>query len=98
MASSLVTNTLPPLARSATIDLPQRFAATVGLILCMVAFWMLQHPYEGLVHDSLLYSLGALARVHPESLGHDVFLSVGSQDRFTVFSPLAASLIRLIGL
>lgn len=73
-------------------------AALVGLGLCIAAFWMLQHPYEGIVHDSLLYAFQALARLHPESLSHDIWLSVGVQDRYSVFSPLAAALVHAVGL
>ena len=71
---------------------------SVGLAFCIFAFWMLQHPYEGLVHDSILYSFMALARLHPESLGHDVFLSQGSQDQYTMFGPIAAPVIGALGL
>lgn len=77
---------------------PAKLCAGAGLILCIVAFWMLEHPYEGIVHDSILYAFSALARLHPESLGHDVYLSLGVQDRYTVFSPLAASVMRPLGL
>ncbi|HEY4210555.1 MAG TPA: hypothetical protein VGM84_03660 [Steroidobacteraceae bacterium] len=59
---------------------------------------MLQHPYEGLVHDSTLYSFMALARLHPDSLGHDVFLSQGSQDQYTLFGPIAALVFNAVGL
>ena len=72
--------------------------AAAGLLLCIIAFWMLQHNYEGIVHDSLLYAFQALARLHPDSLGHDIYLRVGVQDRFTIFSPLAAALIHEVGL
>jgi hypothetical protein len=58
---------------------------------------MLVHPYEGIFHDANLYTLQALARLHPESLTQDVFLHFGSQDRFTLFSPLYAAAIRLLG-
>jgi hypothetical protein len=58
---------------------------------------MLVHPYEGIFHDANLYTLQALARLHPDSLGQDVFLRFGSQDRFTLFSPLYAAAIRLLG-
>lgn len=72
--------------------------ATAGLLLTIAAFWMLEHPYEGIVHDSILYAFAALARLHPASLGHDVYLRLGVQDRFTLFSPIAASIIRIVGL
>ena len=72
--------------------------ALLALGTCALAFWMLQHPYEGIIHDSVLYSFSALARLHPESLGHDIFLASGSQDRYTLFSPIAAAIMRVIGL
>jgi hypothetical protein len=58
---------------------------------------MLAHPYLGLFHDANLYTLQALARLHPDTLAHDVFLGFGSQDRFTIFSPLYAAAIRWLG-
>ncbi len=72
-------------------------AAFIGLALCILALWLLQHPYGGLIQDSVLYAVAASARLHPESLGHDIFLSHGSQDQYTVFSPVVAQFIRLIG-
>lgn len=58
---------------------------------------MLVHPYEGIFHDANLYTLQALARLHPVSLVQDVFLHFGSQDRFTLFSPAYAAGIQLLG-
>jgi hypothetical protein len=75
-----------------------RPVAMAGLVLCIAAFWMAQHPYERIVHDSILYAFSALARLYPSSLGRDIYLTVGIQDRFTIFSPLVAPLIRIIGL
>jgi len=87
----------PPRAGdSAGVQVDRR--AFLGLILVITAFWMVQHAYEGVVHDSMLYAFAALARLHPESLGHDVFLRLGTQDRFTVFSPIAAVFIEHLGL
>ena len=67
------------------------------MLLCVTA-WMLSHSYLGLFHDSGLYTLQALARLNPLSLSQDVFLQLGSQDRFTVFSPLYAAAGRWLGL
>lgn len=71
--------------------------AFLGLVFFVIAFWMIQHPYVRIVHDSILYTFAALARLHPHSLGHDVYLTLGVQDRYTIFSPLIAPLIRLLG-
>src|ERR1035438_3147834 len=59
---------------------------------------MLSHSYLGLFHDAGLYTLQALARLSPPSLNQDVFLQLGSQDRFTVFSPLYAGAGRWLGI
>ncbi len=60
-------------------------------LLC-VGIWCLSHGYQGLFHDAGLYALQALAHRYPDFLSRDVFLRFGSQDRFTVFSPLVAGL------
>jgi hypothetical protein len=70
----------------------------VALACLCVAFWMLIHPYRGLEHDSVLYTVLALARLHPAALGHDLFVRYGAQDRYTIFSPLYAAAIRAAGL
>lgn len=72
-----------------------RAIGLASLGLSVFAAWMVLHPYWGITHDSILYSLLALAHVHPEGLSNDVFLRFGSQDRFTVFSPLFAAMIRI---
>jgi hypothetical protein len=68
-------------------------------VLCLcVLVWSLSHGYHGIVHDARLYTLQALAYLYPESLSADVFLKYGSQDRFTVFSPLYAAAAKLVGI
>jgi hypothetical protein len=67
-------------------------------VLCVLAAWLLQHPYAGIAHDSVLYTLLALERLHPAALGTDVFLRFGSQDRYTIFSPLYSQSIALLGM
>lgn len=66
------------------------------LMLCVLT-WALSHPYRGLIHDARLCTLQAMAQLHPETLASDVFLRFGSQDAYTVFSPLHAGVIRFAG-
>ncbi|MDQ2641374.1 MAG: hypothetical protein M3Y79_12460 [Pseudomonadota bacterium] len=58
---------------------------------------MLLHPYHGVVHDARLYTIQALSHLHPELYGNDVFVRFGSQDDFTLFSPIYAWAITLVG-
>lgn len=72
--------------------------AISGLGLAVLTVWMVQHPYADIVHDSVLYCLLALARLHPDPLAQDIFLRFGSQDRFTLFSPAFAWLVGQVDL
>jgi hypothetical protein len=67
------------------------------MVLLWALTWALSHPYKGIFHDAQLYTLQALSHLNPDSLSHDVFLRFGSQDRFTLFSPLYAVVIHWIG-
>lgn len=68
------------------------------LFLLLLAIWLLGHPYQGMLHDATLYAVQALFHLHPERYGHDLFFLYGSQDEFTLFTPLYATLIDLLGL
>jgi hypothetical protein len=74
----------------------RKLGLAVVLLLC-VSTWALAHGYRGIEHDACLYTLQALARLRPDSLAQDVFLRFGSQDRFTLFSPIYAALIGRLG-
>ena len=82
---------------NATSTSPSRFGLWVALLLCL-ATWAVSHGYQGLFHDARLYTLQALAHAHPESLSQDVFLKFGSQDSFTVFSPVYTTAMRELGI
>ncbi len=85
-------------APAAPSDVIRMKLAGVGMGLFVLAAWVLHHPYGGLAHDSILYTLLALVRLHPDTLSHDIFLRFGSQDSYTVFGPLYAAAIRLLDL
>jgi len=72
--------------------------AMVALGCLTVAFWILIHPYRGIIHDSTLYTVLALSRLHPAALGHDLFVRYGAQDHYTIFGPIYAAAIRAFGL
>jgi hypothetical protein len=74
------------------------WAGALLVLGTVLAAYVLLHPYSGIVHDARLYTLQALGRLYPFSVGQDVFLRFGSQDQFTIFSPAYAALCSLIGI
>jgi hypothetical protein len=89
MPAAIPLDAEPPTASNSRI-LDSRLEVALLLMLCAIT-WCLSHGYLGIFHDARLYSLQALARLYPSSVGKDVFLRFGSQDRFTLFSPLFAA-------
>src|SRR5882672_12559773 len=71
--------------------------ATLSLALMLVTLWLLVRGYHGLTGDGQIYAFQALARIHPQ-LTTDLYLQNTSQDQFTIFSPLYAWFIGLLGL
>ena len=70
-----------------------------GLALAAIAaLWMLGHPYNGLWHDSRLYTAQALFHLHPDTYRNDLFFVFGSQDKYSVFGALYALVIASWGL
>jgi hypothetical protein len=69
----------------------------VPLLLLVAMAWLLAHPWTGLWHDGRLYAVQALRRLHPENFQHDLYFLYGSQDAFTLFSPLFAACIAAFG-
>jgi hypothetical protein len=100
MESALTPQTRNDALNSETVQsrestVPARLALA-AMALFALATWMLQHPYIGLRHDAAIYVLLALARSHPDTLATDVFLRFGSQDQYTLFSPLYSAAISLL--
>jgi hypothetical protein len=65
--------------------------------LAITTLWCLLRGYQGLDGDAQIYAFQALARIN-RPLSTDLYLQNTSQDEFTVFSPLYATLIRALGL
>src|SRR5215813_3338400 len=74
-----------------------RALPTVALFCAFVSVWIVQNPTFGVIHDSQIYLIQALGRLQPDPFAQDIFLRYGSQDSYTVFSPLFAAAIHLFG-
>jgi hypothetical protein len=62
-----------------------------------VALWLFTHPFLGLSNDGALYALMALNWLHPDVFSSDLFVRFGSQDQFSIFSPLYGWLVGRVG-
>lgn len=76
---------------------PQELLRTASLILLVLICWLVGHRYRALGYDAQLYAFQALAHINP-ALRNDLFVLNSSQDHYTVFSPVYAFFIRLMGL
>ncbi|HEV7158619.1 MAG TPA: hypothetical protein VGN38_09725 [Caulobacteraceae bacterium] len=72
-------------------SLDKRAAAVAGL--SGVAIWLLTRRYDGIHNDAALYALMALAWRDPARFASDLFVRFGSQDPFSIFSPIYSSAI-----
>ncbi len=62
------------------------------------AIFLIARPYDGIVHDGILYTVQALYRLYPENYSHDPFFAFGSQDKYTIFPAFHALWIRYLGI
>ena len=69
-------------------ELPSIRMLPVALLI--TGLYLFLHPYQGLIHDARLYTLQALNHLHPDLYSNDVFLKYGSQDSYTLFTPVYA--------
>lgn len=72
-------------------------AVAIALTLMLVVLWALMHHYQGFARDGELYAVQASARLNP-AMRADVYLANSSQDRYSIFSLVYASLISALGL
>lgn len=85
-------------------SIPDRSPATrTSLDATAIAFlfgvWLLCRPYEGFIHDGILYAGQALRHLHPEIFDGDLFFAgAASQDDFTVFGWVYGTLAGTLGL
>lgn len=73
-------------------------SATVLCALSFATLFLLAHPYRGIWHDAILYTVQAVRDAHPEHFKHDLFFEFGSQDDWTLYGKLYEKLIGLIGI
>lgn len=87
-----------PYLMSSELRRPEPGRAWAVLMLAL-ALWGLNHAYVGMFeHDARVYSLLVWHWLSPEAYARDPFFLFGSQDRYSVFTPVYGSLAALVGL
>lgn len=69
----------------------------LAAMLALLAFTLLAHPYQGVFHDGILYFGQVLLNTRVPELGRDIFFQGGSQDRYSIYSPLMGFLYEHAG-
>jgi hypothetical protein len=77
---------------------PNDSGVGVSGFLLILALWVLMHPWVGITHDAILYAAQASLHLRPDVFAADLFFTHGSQDRFTLFGRLHATVAGAIGL
>lgn len=66
---------------------------------CGLVMWLVNHAYVGIdIHDAKLYAVLAAHWLEQTAYAKDPFFLFGSQDDFSVFSPVYGTLVRWLGL
>ncbi len=65
--------------------------------LLVIALWLATRQYPGVVKDSRLYMVHALNAMLPGRYAGDLYLQYGSQDAFTIYTPLIEPLLARLG-
>lgn len=68
------------------------------VFLAGLGLWLLSHPYWGIWHDARVYTLMAVRWIDPAPFTRDPWFMFGSQDAFSLFSPLYGSAIAAFGI
>ena len=76
-----------------------RWNSPLGLpvYLVSIAIWLLRRDYDGIRHDAMFYMGQTLVRMGDPNIAADLFFRYGSQDQYTIFSPVMAVLVRVFG-
>lgn len=71
----------------------------MALLMLAAALWCITHPYAGMFeHDARVYTLLVWHWLSPEAYARDPFFLFGSQDRYSAFTPIYATLAGSVGL
>jgi hypothetical protein len=71
---------------------------TASMLMLVAALWIATRPYYGVIHDARLYVAEALRALQPERFADDLYFRFGSQDQFTIFAPLFAPAVSILGI
>jgi hypothetical protein len=95
-----VASDVPAVAKTpaaARTMLAERPAGLICLALIAAAFWVLTHPYPGIIGDATVYVGRALADLDPNGIGRDMVYVHDGQSRFSVLPRVLDHVVATIG-
>jgi len=72
-------------------------AKTFCAAAAIISIWYIAHPYNGIVHDSVIYVGRALANLHPSTIGTQLSYVNDGQSKFSAFPLLMTEAVRILG-
>lgn len=76
----------PAACRLGAADTPERsWVRTSFGALAVVGLFLMARPYQGIIHDSLLYVGRALANLDPQGLGRDISFATDGQSAYSLY-------------
>lgn len=76
---------------------PGTRTASLGFFVIACALWIGANPYVGIDHDARLYTFMAVRWLTPAAYARDPWFAYGSQDDWSLFSPLFAFVLSRFG-
>lgn len=67
-------------------------------LLAAFGLFLLSRPFQGVMHDGRLYVADALGKLDPGGVGRDLLFQYDGQFGFSLYTPMLARLIHLLGL
>jgi hypothetical protein len=95
---SSMTDFIPRISTPRSDERANSLSYALSASVLVATLWLLCRPFRGIRHDAILYFGQTFNHIWPGRLSADWFFLGASQDKYTVYSPLMAHAIQLVGL
>lgn len=61
-------------------------------------YWLVRYPYSGIEQDAIVYALLVARHLDPSAFANELYFIYGSQDSFSLFTPIYGWMVSQLGL